>query len=90
MSARRYHHILFSVGEITDRRRIDTFIAEEIPEAANECPAVELRREQSPRKWRRADEPGEESDVRREVLYRRAAKMVELGKNRCSRVRGAP
>ena len=54
---------------------------EEIPEAANERPAVELGREKSPRKRRRADEPGEKSDVRGEVFYRRAAKLIELGKN---------
>ena len=59
--------------------------AEEIPEAANERPALELRREQSPRKRCSSDEAGEESDISREVLYGRAAKMVELGKNRCPR-----
>ena len=59
--------------------------AEEIPQTADKRPAFELRREQSPRKRRRAYESGEKSDVCGEVFYRRAAKLVELGKNRCSR-----
>ena len=62
---------------------------EEIPETAHKRPAVEVRREQPPREGSRADESGEKSDVRGEIFYRRAAKVVELGKNRCSRAMGS-
>ena len=52
--------------------------SEEVPETANERPALELRREKSPREWRGPDEPGEKPDVRGEVFDRRTTKVVEL------------
>ena len=62
--------------------------AEEIPETADERPTLELRREQSPRKRRRADESGEEPDVCGEILDRRTPQVIELGNDRCSREKG--
>lgn len=44
--------------------------AEEVPEAQHEIPAIDLGREQWPRKWRGADEPDEEPAVGYEILDR--------------------
>jgi serine/threonine protein phosphatase PrpC len=54
---------------------------EEIPEAANELTARQALAEQAPRKRRGADESDEKSDVRREILYRGPAEMIELREN---------
>jgi hypothetical protein len=56
--------------------------SKEIPEPANEGAARELIRQQSPRERRNPDESREESNVRREILDCRSAKLVELGENR--------
>ena len=42
--------------------------SEEIPETPDKCPALQLRREQSPCKRRRADEAGQEPDVSGKVF----------------------
>jgi hypothetical protein len=54
---------------------------EEIPEAAHELTAREPLAKQPPRKRRGADEADEKSDVRREILYRGPAEMIELREN---------
>jgi len=52
---------------------------EEIPQPARKAARVELFGQQSPGEWSGADEPDEERDIRRNVLYRAAPKLVELG-----------
>ncbi len=53
----------------------------EEPETAHERAALQLGREQPPCKRCRADEARQEPDVRRKILDRRAAKLIELGEN---------
>lgn len=55
--------------------------SEEIPQTAHERPARELIGQEAPRQRCRTNEPGEETDVRGEVLDGRAAEMVKLGEN---------
>lgn len=63
--------------------------AEEVPQAFDERPALQLRGEQSPCEGCRANKARQKSEVCSEILYRCAAKLIELGKNRCSRAEGA-
>lgn len=58
---------------------------EEVPQSANECPALELRAEVTPGERCRADKAEKKCTVRRDVLDCCASQLIELGLNGSSR-----